>query len=706
MERAGLLNKVVLTVMLVFSLVSVLLFSAPQVFGLISDGSMEWNKTYGGSYSDLAQSMVLTSDGGYALAGYTASFGARYNDFWLVRTDSSGNELWSKMYGGTGDDQAWSLVQTGDGGYALAGYTNSSGAGDYDFWLVRTDSSGNELWSKTYGGARYDGAESMVITSDGGFALVGYTISIGAGNNDFWLVRTDSSGNELWSKTYGGTGYDYAFSVVQTSDGGFAIAGFTNSFGSVTPDFLLVKTDSSGNQLWSKTYGGTGDDECVSVIQTSDGGYALGGCTTSFGAGDRDFWLVKTDSAGNQLWSKTIGGVYSDGIESMVQTRDGGYALACYTLSYGAGRYDGWLVKTDSSGNELWSETYGGTINDYASSIVLASDGGYALAGFASSFGAGIYDFWLIKVASVVVQPPTFSPVGGSYGSVQTVTIGCSTGGATVRYTTDGSEPSATSTLYSGPFVVSSSMTIKAKAFKSEMMDSDTATATYAINLQEKVATPTFSPVGGSYGSVQTVTIGCSTGGATVRYTTDGSEPSATSTSYLGSIAINVTTTVKAKAFKDGMVDSETAAATYTINLPVKIPALTFFPVGGSYGSVQTVTIGCSTGGATVRYTTDGSEPSATSTLYSGPFVVSSSMTIKAKAFKSEMMDSDTATATYTINIVTPSPNGGAVSSAVIYAAIIIVVAAIVGVVILLLREMKPKMSLKQYTTKPKLKKD
>jgi hypothetical protein len=287
----------------------------------------------------------------------------------------------------------------------------------------------------------------------------------------------------LWSKTYGGTGYDYGFSVVQTSDGGYALAGFTNSFGSGKPDFLLVKTDSSGNQLWRKTYGGNGDDEAVSVVQTGDGGYAIAGSTMSYGAGDRDFWLVRTDSSGNELWSKTYGGAGSDGVESMVLTSDGGYALACYTSSFGAGSFDAWLVRTDSSGNQLWSKTYGGTVNDYASSIVLASDGGYALAGFACSFGAGIYDFWLIKVASTVVQPPTFSPVGGTYVSVQTVTISCSTSGATVRYTTDGSEPSATSTLYSGPFEVSSSMVVKARAFKDGLVDSDTATATYTIDI-------------------------------------------------------------------------------------------------------------------------------------------------------------------------------------------------------------------------------
>jgi hypothetical protein len=677
--------------MLAFFLVSVLFHSYPLVFALASE---EWSKTYGGTGYDLAQSMVSTSDGGYAIAGFTNSFGAGRNDAWLVKTDSSGNELWSKTYGGTDDDQAWSVVQTGDGGYALAGCTNSSGAGDYDFYLIKTDSSGNEVWSKTYGGARYDGIESMVVTSDGGYALAGYTISYGTGNNDFWLVKTDSSGNQVWSKTYGGTGYDYAYSVIQTGDGGYALTGFTNSFGGGKPNVLLVKTDSSGNQVWSKTYGGTDDDRAFSVVQTGDGGYAIAGYTNSSGAGDYDFYLIKTDSSGNEVWSKTYGGTYWDGVESMVVTSDGGYALVGYARSFGAGRNDAWLVKTDSSGNELWNKTYGGTVNDYASSVVVARDGGYALAGFTASSGAGGYDFWLIKDGSLVVQPPAFSPVGGTYASIQTVTITCSTEGAIIRYTTDGSEPIATSAVYSSPIEVNSSMVVKAKAFKAEMDDSETTNATYIINQTlniPKVATPTFSPVGGTYASVQTVTISCSTEGATIRYTTDGSEPSATSTTYSTPIEASSSKVIKAKAFAAEMDPSDTATATYTINISAKIPILTFFPVGGTYASVQTVTISCSTEGATIRYTTDGSEPSATSTLYISPFEVISSMTIKAKAFKEGMIDSDTATATYHINIISPSSLGGDVPPAVMYAAIIIAVAANLVVLVMLLKGSKRK---------------
>ena len=204
---------------------------------------------------------------------------------------------WTKTYGGASDDWAYALVQTSDGGYAVAGSTNSSGAGGYDFWLVKTDAGGNMQWNRNYGGTGVEIAYSVVQTSDGGYALAGITYSFTAGSWDFWLVKTDASGNMQWSKTYGGTGHDYAYSLVQTGDGGYAIAGYTNSFGAGGYDFWLVKTDASGNMQWSKTYGGPGVEIAYSVVQTSDGGYALAGYTNSFGAGSYDFWFVKVAGA-------------------------------------------------------------------------------------------------------------------------------------------------------------------------------------------------------------------------------------------------------------------------------------------------------------------------------------------------------------------------------------------------------------------------
>ncbi len=362
-----------------------------------------WNQTYGGTGADYGYSVVQTSDGGYAVAGYTSSFGAVGGDCYLVRTNYAGSMLWNKTYGGTGYEEADSVVQTGDGGYAIAGYTNSFGAGGSDFYLVKTDYYGSMLWNKTYGGTGTDYGYSVIQTSDGGYAVAGYTNSFGAVGGDCYLVRTDSSGTLLWNKTYGGTGTDYGYSVIQTSDGGYAVAGYTNSFGAVGGDCYLVRTDSSGTLLWNKTYGGTGTDYGYSVVQTGDGGYAIAGYTNSFGAVGGDCYLVRTDSSGTLLWNKTYGGAGGDVAWSVVQTSDGGYAVAGYTNSFGAGGYDFYLVRTNYAGSMLWNQTYGGTGADYGYSVVQASDGGLVLAGDTNSFGAGGYDVWLVRTAGKAV---------------------------------------------------------------------------------------------------------------------------------------------------------------------------------------------------------------------------------------------------------------------------------------------------------------
>jgi hypothetical protein len=357
-----------------------------------------WSKTYRGIGVDFAWDLVQTVDGGYALAGGANVYGTGGGDFWLVKTDASGAEQWNKTYGGTDGDVAYALVQTNDAGYALAGETYSSGAGWADAWLVKTDSSGTEQWNRTYGGTAGDWANTLVQTSDGGYALAGVTVSFGAGNPDAWLAKTDASGNMLWNKTYGGTGSDWALDLVQTVDGGYALAGYTDSFGAVSyvPDFWLVKTDASGNMQWNKTYGGTDADFAYALVQTNDAGYALAGYTSSFGAGNEDFWLVKTDASGTEQWNKTYGGKSFDFAWDLVQTVDGGYALAGSANLFGVSS-DAWLVKTDASGNMQWNKTYGGTSADEAQALVQTVDGGYALGGYTLSFGADNSDFWLVK---------------------------------------------------------------------------------------------------------------------------------------------------------------------------------------------------------------------------------------------------------------------------------------------------------------------
>ena len=367
----------------------------------------EWNKTFGGTGTDGLVSVQQTSNGDYILAGCTDSYGAGGFDFWLVKTDFNGNKQWNKTYGGTNRDEADSVQQTSDGGYILTGKTSSYGAGLSDFWLVKTDSDGNKEWDKTYGGTNSDEADSVQQTSDGGYILAGLTTSYGAGLSDFWLVKTDPDGNKEWDKTFGGSSYECAQSVQQTSDGDYILAGFTTSYGAGKDDFWLVKTDSSGNEVWNKTFGGTNDDYAHSVQQTIDGGYILAGYTYSYGGGFYDAWLVKTDPDGNKEWDKTFGGSSYECAQSVQQTSDGGYILAGYTDSYGGGSYDIWLVKTDPDGNKEWDKTFGGSSYECAQSVQQTSDGGYILAGYTDSYGGGSYDAWLIKVGGVYTPTPT-----------------------------------------------------------------------------------------------------------------------------------------------------------------------------------------------------------------------------------------------------------------------------------------------------------
>ncbi len=353
-------------------------------------------KAYGGTDSEEYNRVQQTSDGGYIVIGRTLSFGAGGSDIFLIKTDAYGNIQWAKTYGGASWEYASSARQTSDGGYILAGYTSSFGAGNSDFFLIKANSSGNIIWAKTYGGTSDDYAYSVQQTSDGGYIVAGTTNSFGAGSYDFLLIKADANGNIIWAKTYGGTDWDWGSSVQQTSDGGYILAGLTWSFGASGGDIFLVKTDANGNVQWAKIYGGAGWDQPFSVQQTSDGGYILTGETTSFGAGDRDFFLIKTDANGNVQWAKTYGGTNWDQAFSVQQTYDGGYIVAGGTWSFGAGGYDFLLIKTDANGNVQWAKTYGTANNDIAWSVQQTSDGGYIVAGD-SPLGMGLWDIFLIK---------------------------------------------------------------------------------------------------------------------------------------------------------------------------------------------------------------------------------------------------------------------------------------------------------------------
>src|SRR3990172_2192199 len=258
-----------------------------------------FQKTFGGTSDDWGFSVQQTTDGGYIITGTITSFGAGYEDAYLIKTDASGNSLWTKTFGGITYDVGNSVRQTTDGGYIIAGTTYSFGVGNYDVYLIKTDANGNTLWTKTFGGTSSDEGYSAQQTTDGGFVITGYTGSFGAGNADVYLIKTNGSGDTLWTKTFGGIGIDYGLSAQQTTDGGYVIAGVTQSFGAGIDDVYLIKTDGNGDTLWTKIFGGTDIDEGYSVQQTTDGGFVITGYTGSFGAGNADVYLIKTDANGN-----------------------------------------------------------------------------------------------------------------------------------------------------------------------------------------------------------------------------------------------------------------------------------------------------------------------------------------------------------------------------------------------------------------------
>jgi len=294
-----------------------------------------------------------------------------------------------RTYGGAGDDLGLSVQQTSDGGYIVAGRTCSFGAGNGDFYLIKTTAAGDTLWTRTYGGLSIEAGYSVEQTSDSGYIIAGYTWSFGAGNTDFYLVKTNASGDTLWTRTYGETSMDEAYCVRRTTDGGYIVVGSTDNFGVTYDHVLAVKTNASGDTIWTRIYGGENASAGYSVQPTRDGGYVIAGDNTAAGAG---VYLVKTNAQGDTLWTRTYGGTYGDAGHSVQQTTDDGYVIAGVDDSAGV-REHAYLIRTNPQGETLWTRTYGG-LSSLGMSVQLTADGGYIVAGSnwrdSSNYG-GVY---------------------------------------------------------------------------------------------------------------------------------------------------------------------------------------------------------------------------------------------------------------------------------------------------------------------------
>jgi hypothetical protein len=443
-------------------------YSAQTVF----PPAIEWQRSFGGTNDDRLRTLAQTPDGGFVLGGFSNSGsagGANGNktspgfgdyDGWVVRLDGAGNHVWDRSFGGTNEDVFYRVLVVPDGGFLVGGYTASGATGNktsanlggYDFWVLRLDAGGTRLWEAAFGGISDDYLRDISPVVEGGWILGGQSLSPPGGNktadligtNDFWVVRIDANGNRLWDRSFGGTGADRLQSLRQTADGGFILGGVSLSgvSGNKTGanyglnDFWLVRLDGNGNKLWDRSFGGTDNDELLSVQETFDGGFILGGFSwsgaggnkTSRNYGDSDFWVIRVDSAGNKLWEQSFGGRDADSVRSLQQTRDGGFVLGGISASgttgtktspYFGGTADFWVVRLDEGGSKLWELSLGGMDDDGIWSLQQTADGGFLVGGGSASLPGGnkssarfgSYDYWVVKLqpdaARLRVPPQT-----------------------------------------------------------------------------------------------------------------------------------------------------------------------------------------------------------------------------------------------------------------------------------------------------------
>ena len=379
----------------------------------------QWARTYGGIDFDRAFFIQPTSDGGYIAAGYTASGDAGISDLWVLKLSLAGVIEWQYAYGGSDDDVAYAVQETSDEGYIIAGYTYSFGAGESDYWILKLTSEGDVEWQFTYGGIGDDTAYAIQETSDGGYIVAGYTHLFGAPNSDAWILKLTSEGEIEWQHIYGATGDDKAYSIQETSEGGYIVAGSTQYSGDLYHDFWVLKLTSVGFFEWQRIYGGFGDDVAYYIQETSDEGYIVAGDTNSFGVNESELWVLKLTSIGDIEWEHIYGGSDNDYLNCIQETSDGGYVVTGNTYSFGAGDSDILALKLSSEGDIEWQRTYGGSGEDAAYYIQETSDEGYIAVGYTDSFGAGESDFLLLKLFSDGDIDPSCELVGSSDATVQ-----------------------------------------------------------------------------------------------------------------------------------------------------------------------------------------------------------------------------------------------------------------------------------------------
>lgn len=392
------MRLVILVICLVLLYCDVIDDNSSENANLIDPPDTSWVKKYDGYDDERYYSVKETSDGGLIIGGSTSSLGDSDGDFLLVRTDNMGDTLWIKKYGGPLYETARSVIVTKDGNYLLAGSSKSfNGSDDSDAYMVKVDNQGDTIWTSVINNGRIDEIEDVVELNDGGFIIVGATYPGVSDYRDLWIVKTDENGDSLWSKVYGGTGTDEANSVCLSNDGNVLACGWTGSYGAGEFDIWLLKIDMDGDTIWTKTYGGSDSENGRSIINTKDGEYAITGYTKSFSQDACDAWLVKIDNSGKVLWNTAIDIFANDMACSVFKTDDGGYVVGGYGIYSPA---NCWIVKTNNSGQLVWKKEMQFGSNNYIRSIIQCNDGGYVSVGFSQIETSEDMESWIIKLES------------------------------------------------------------------------------------------------------------------------------------------------------------------------------------------------------------------------------------------------------------------------------------------------------------------
>jgi len=377
---------------------------------------LQWTRYYGDTGDDIIWSILKTNDEKYLLGGYTDSFGSGGHDYWLVKIDSLGDTIWSRTYGGSGEDRSFAIAETVGGGYAMTGETTSYGNGPSDIWLVKTDTNGYTIFTRTYGGDYDDQGVSLLSLDDNGFLVVGST-----GKNDpnegasydVFVIRTDSLGDTLWTCTIGGSSDDMGWSAVQTLDNGYLVAAMTKSYSSGDAgrsDIWLIKINDYGEVLWTRTYGGEDSDRAYHILQSLDNNFVLVGWSDSYGAESEDGLIMKLDGTGEILWRRTFGGLNDDAFWYSIATPDSGIIVTgAYNPDGSEDWADGWILKVDSNGDSLWSAHYSGHGIDLSNALVPGISEGYVLAGWSHLLDNSVSDGWIVKCDSLGYTQPAVS---------------------------------------------------------------------------------------------------------------------------------------------------------------------------------------------------------------------------------------------------------------------------------------------------------